>query len=58
MKKQIKIGEHEGKFFLIGSDGYSTTDKQWNTKEEAEKARIREQKIEASGKPSNMKWGY
>ena len=58
MKKSIKIGEYEGKFFLIGSDGYATTEKQWTSKEQAEKARIREQKLEDAEKPSNMRWNY
>jgi hypothetical protein len=58
MKKQITVKEYKGKFLLINRDGYSTTARKWNTREEAEKAQAREQKLEAAGKPSNMKWEY
>jgi hypothetical protein len=58
MKKQITVKHHEGKFLLIGSDGYSTTVKRWVFQQDAEKARAREQKLEDAGKPSRMKWEY
>ena len=58
MKQQITVKEHEGKFLLVGRDGYSTTAKKWNTRAEADKAQAREQKLSAAGKPSNMKWEY
>jgi hypothetical protein len=62
MKKQITIGEYEGKFFLIGADGYSTSSHKWKTRTAAEKARAREQKIDEnlikSGKTSRMNWIY
>lgn len=62
----IKVNEEtkkkKRKFFLIGSDGYSTTEKRWKTIEEAERACIREQKIEdnllESGRASRMNWVY
>ena len=60
MKNQITISEREnGKgFFLIGEDGYTTTTKTWKTREEAEKARIREQKLTDEMKPSRLNWIY
>ena len=58
MRKQITIGEHEGRFFLIGPDGFTTTEKKYSKKEEAEKAQRREQRIEDDGKPSLMIWEY
>lgn len=58
MKKQTTVGEYEGKFFLIGADGYSTTNRKWKTREEAEKALQRELKREAAGKPSLLSWVY
>lgn len=58
MSKQIQVIEYEGKFVLIGSDGYSTTQKRWNNEDTAEKARKREQKLEDEGKNSQMRWEY
>lgn len=58
MKKQITVKHHEGRFFLIGSDGYSTTHKCWAFQQDAKKACLREQRLEDAGKPSRMKWEY
>jgi len=56
--KKIRIAEHNGNYFLIGPDGYTTTRKNWKLKKDAEKALEREQKLEDAGKPSKMIWEY
>lgn len=58
MSKQIQIGELDGKFYLIGGDGYATTEKKYSTREQAEKALARERELEEEGKPSAMRWNY
>jgi hypothetical protein len=56
--RKITVGEKEGKFFLVGEDGYSTTRKIWASRAEAQKAALREQKLTDEGKPSRMAWEY
>jgi hypothetical protein len=46
MKKQITIGKLNGRFYLIGPDGYSTTVFMWATEEEAIYAKNQEEKSE------------
>ncbi len=55
---EITIGKENGKYFLIAEDGYSTTQRTYNTKEKAENARKREQKLTDDGKASRMIWKY
>jgi hypothetical protein len=45
-QERISIGEENGKFFLIGPDGYSTTQEKWTTAQEAEEAKMHEEKEE------------
>ena len=49
---KMAIGIENGKFFLIGPDGYSTTETKWNTREEAESAMEQEEKEEF------LTWNY
>lgn len=58
MSKQIQVVEHESKFILLGEDGYTTSQKKYKTKELAESARAREQKLVDGGKNSRMRWTY
>lgn len=45
-RAEITIAEEHGRFFLIGPDGYSTTEEKWDTKAEAEEAMHQEEKQE------------
>jgi len=57
--KKITVKEIKpGRYILINIDGYSTTNKIFQSQTLAERAREREQKKIDEGKPSRMVWIY